>query len=91
MTPYDPHFDPPGGPKIQMRRLFSPWGVVTKSNEQPQPNKVSVSRAQKNFFFGGVKFTFGGVGGAFFDHFSNFQLKSKSASLPGSGKVIGFV
>ena len=46
---------------------------------------------EKKFFFGGVKFTFGGVGGAFFDHFSNFQLKSKSASLSGSGKVIGFV
>ena len=34
---------------------------------------------------------FGGVGGSFFDQFSNFQSKSKSASLSGSGKVIGFV
>ena len=61
------------------------------SNKQPKTNKVFVSHMQKNFFLGGVKFTNGGVGGVFFDHFSNFQSKSKSASLPGSGKVIGFV
>ena len=51
--PHDPHFDPPGAPKIQIYRLFSPWGVVTKYNEQPQPNKVSVSHAQKNFLLWG--------------------------------------
>ena len=34
---------------------------------------------------------FGGIGGSFFDQFSNFQSKSKSASLSGSGDVIGFV
>ena len=89
--PHDPPYDPPGAPKIHMHGLFSPWGVVTKSNKQPKTNKVFISPAEKNFFFGGVKFTFGGVGGSFFDHFLNFQSKSKSASLPGSGKVIGFV
>ena len=31
-----PPFDPPlGGPKTKMFRIFSTWGVVTKSNKEP--------------------------------------------------------
>ena len=40
---------------------------------------------------GGLNSRLGGVGGLFSDQFSNFQSKSKSASLSGSGKIIGFV
>ena len=57
----------------------------------PRPIMINVSHAQKKFYFLGVKFTFGGVGGSFFEKKIHFQSKSKSASLPGSGKVIGFV
>ena len=57
----------------------------------PSPIRFLYHTRKKISYFGGVKFTFGGVGGAFFGGKLNFQSKSKSASLCGSGKVIGFV
>ena len=89
--PHDPPLNPPGGPKTQTYGHFSAWGIVARSNEEPKIPRTQKSLVPNFFPLKGVKFMVGGVGGSFFDQFPYFQSKSKSASLPGSDKVIGLV
>ena len=88
-APLTPLLPPSGGLKNKDNRLFSTQGIVTKSKEGLKCKKVLKSCAEKNFPHRRVKLTFRGVGGSLGGQFSKFWSKSKSPSLPGSGKVIG--